>query len=269
MLDDIRQRYGYGRVADLQTKHVQADLERSKGHARNNRLKAWRGFGKWLAEAFKIPDPTIGVRKAPVLASNGHAPWTENEIEAYRDHWSIETQARLTFELLYWTGARISDAIRLGPGNVDADGWIVFRQQKTGGEVAIPFQRALPEFAEGMAADLAFLHRAIYARESKHMTWMTTAHGKSRSVKAASQWFSAKAREAGIEGKSAHGLRKSRARALAEAGGTSAQIGAWTGHQSLSEIERYIRDFSKRKVLSSTKKEQKIPTLAEKVPNTR
>lgn len=90
------------------------------------------------------------------------------------------------------------------------------------------------------------------------MTWMTTAHGKSRSVKAAGQWFAAKARAAGIYGRSAHGLRKSRARALAEAEGTSVQIGAWTGHESLSEIERYIRNFNKRKALSSTKAEQKF-----------
>ncbi|MFV0409396.1 MAG: hypothetical protein ACK5LJ_06780, partial [Paracoccus sp. (in: a-proteobacteria)] len=62
-------------------------------------------------------------------------------------------------------------------------------------------------------------------------------------------------------------LRKSRARALAEAEGTSAQIGAWTGHESLSEIERYIRNFNKRKVLSSTKTEQKVPTQPTKVPN--
>lgn len=98
------------------------------------------------------------------------------------------------------------------------------------------------------------------------MTWMTTVYGKSRSVKAAGQWFAAKARAAGVRGRTAHGLRKSRARALAEAGGTSAQIGAWTGHESLSEIERYIRHFNKRKVLSSTNAEQKVPTSAIAVP---
>jgi len=142
----------------------------------------------------------------------------------------------------------------------------VFRQQKTGGEVAIPFTRVLPNFAEDMESDLALLHAALNARNERHITWMTTIHGKSRSIKAAGQWFAAKARAAGISERSAHGLRKSRARALAEAEGTSAQIGAWTGHESLSEIERYIRNFNKRKVLSSTKKEQKVPTQPTKVP---
>ncbi len=39
----------------------------------------------------------------------------------------------------------------------------------------------------------------------------------------------------------AHGLRKAAARRLAEAGATSKQIAAVTGHKTLSEIERYTR----------------------------
>lgn len=131
MLDEIRERYGHGRVVDLRTKHIEADLERFAGHARNNHLKAWRGFGKWLSETYKIADPTTEARKAPVAQSDGRPPWSEDEIEAFRAHWSINTPERLAFELIYWTGARISDSVRLGQGNVDRDGWIAFCQQKT------------------------------------------------------------------------------------------------------------------------------------------
>jgi integrase len=257
MLDEIRERYGHARVSDLQQKHVEAALNRFSGHAWNNHLKTWRGLGKWLAQKYNIEDPAIGIKKAPVAQSEGHTPWSKEDIEEFRSHWSLETPERLAFEIIFWTGARISDAVRLGYGNVDQDGWLVFRQQKTGGEVAIPFARALPEFAEGMMPDLSFIHAALDARKDKHVTWITTAHGKSRSAKAAGQWLAAKARAAGVNGRSAHGLRKSRARALVEAGGTTAQIGAWTGHESLSEIERYIRNFNKRMVLSSTEQEQK------------
>ncbi|MBM7070393.1 hypothetical protein [Actibacterium sp. 188UL27-1] len=117
-----------------------------------------------------------------------------------------------------------------------------------------------------MQRDLDFLCAALDARLDKHMTWITTAFETSRSVKAAGQWFAAKTRAAGIHGRTAYGLRKSRSRALAEAGGTSVQIGAWTGHESLSEIERCIRGLNKRKVLSGTETEQKVPTSATKVP---
>lgn len=266
ILDEIRRNHGKGLVRDLRTKHVESALKKYSGHARNNRLKVWRAFGKWLKDVYKIDDPAENVKKSPVPKSKGHLPWSDDQIEAFRAFWPIGTSERLAFEVIYFTGARISDAFRLGQGNVDQEGWLVFNQQKTGGEVAIPFSRPLPDFASGMHSDLRFLEAALDARSDKHITWITTAFGTSRSVKAAGQWFVAKARAAGIHGRTAHGLRKSRSQALAEAGGNSVQIGAWTGHESLSEIERYIRGLNKRKVLSGTETERKVPTSATKVP---
>jgi len=87
----------------------------------------------------------------------------------------------------------------------------------------------------------------VTPRSDKHITWITTTFGTSRRVKAAGQWFAAKARAAGIHGRAADGLGKSRSQALAEAGGNSVQIGAWTGHDSLFKIERYIRGLNKIK----------------------
>ncbi|WP_338147736.1 tyrosine-type recombinase/integrase [Neoroseomonas terrae] len=50
------------------------------------------------------------------------------------------------------------------------------------------------------------------------------------------------AREAGIpSGLAPHGLRKARCRPLAEAGATTHQIAAVTGHKNLKEVETYTR----------------------------
>ncbi|SMR82061.1 Site-specific recombinase XerD [Aliiroseovarius halocynthiae] len=210
ILDEIRQNHGKGLVRDLRTKHVEAALGKFSGHARNNRLKVWRAFGKWLEEIYKIEDPAQNIKKSPVPKSRGRVPWSKEDIAAFRAFWPIETPERLAFEVIYFTGARISDAIRLGQGNVDQDGWLVFSQQKTGGEVAIPFNRPLPKFASGMQSDLQCLRTALDARPDKHITWITTAFGTSRSAKSAGQWFAAKARAAGIQGRSAHHQRLSR-----------------------------------------------------------
>jgi integrase len=261
VLDDIARRYGHANRAELAARHIEADLSQFRGHVRNNRLKVWRGFCAWLQDHDGLArDPSDGIKRAKTAKSNGHVPWTADEIEAYRAHWQIGTVERLAFELIYWTGARVSDAVRLGPGNVDREGWLSFRQKKTGGEVSIPFDRPLPDFAQVYASDLAMLHDAIRHRPERHMTYLHTRAGASRSGKAVSQWFAARARVAGVQGKTAHGLRKARAKALAEAGGSAPQIGAWTGHESLKEIERYIRDFSKRQALSRTERGQKVPT---------
>jgi integrase len=157
---------------------------------------------------------------------------------------------------MFWTAARLADAARLGPGMLDRAGWLVFRQGKTGGEVAVPLARALPGFAAGMQADLDHLRAALDARPDRHMTFLTTEAGAARSVKAMGMWFAGAARAAGITGKSAHGLRKSRATLLAEAGATEHQIGAWTGHESLSEVRRYTRKADKRRILSGPREDQ-------------
>ncbi|GBR37695.1 hypothetical protein AA101099_0837 [Neoasaia chiangmaiensis NBRC 101099] len=47
---------------------------------------------------------------------------------------------------------------------------------------------------------------------------------------------------------SGHGLRKAAARRLAEAGCTTHQIAAITGHKTLSEVERYTRAVDQRKL---------------------
>ena len=119
--------------------------------------------------------------------SDGHVAWSKDEISVFRTFWPIRTSERLAFEVIYFTGARISDAFRLGQGNVDRKGWLVFNQQKTGGEVAIPFSRPLPDFASGMQSDLQFLRAVLDARSDKHITWLTTAFGTLRSVRAAGQ----------------------------------------------------------------------------------
>lgn len=158
--------------------------------------------GKTQGGSARQPMP----KKTPVAQSDGHAPRSKIEVDAFRAFWPVDTPERLAFEVIFWTGARISDAVRLGHGNMDREGWVLFRQQQTGGEVAIPFDRALPDFAEGMEDDLACLHAALNARKDKHMKSIITAHGRSRSVKAAGRRFAAKARAAGIFGRSAHEL---------------------------------------------------------------
>lgn len=266
-LDYIAEHYGSGRVVDLRRKHIEHDLSRMTGHARNLQLKTWRAFCAWMVDHYELPaDPSDGIKRALTPKTEGHLPWSAEHVAAFRAYWPIGTMERLAFELIHWTGARVVDAVRLGEGNVDREGWLTFRQQKTGGLVEIPLRRELPEFAEIYEPDRLLLLQAIEARPERHLTWLATRAGASRSHKSVSQWFAAKTRKAGIEGRSAHGLRKSRAIALAEAGATSRQIGAWTGHESLAEIEHYTRRYDRRRALSRTEGGQKTSNSPDQLP---
>jgi integrase len=253
--DDLVRKAGHVPFRQIAEKHVLADLGTVEGHKAVKRLKLWRLLCRHAIRTnLAATNASAGISKPPAPKSVQHAPWSEDDKTRFRAHWPLGTPQRLAFEALNWTGARISDAVRLGKGNVDRDGWLCYRQSKTGGDVAVPFDRSVPEVAD--PADLEQLHAALDARETQHITWLVTAQGRSRSEKAASQWFAAAARAAGIEGKTAHGLRVARAIEIAERGGTTHQIGAWLGHVSLDEIEHYSRAAERKRILGGTNPER-------------
>lgn len=257
ILGQIVAKAGAGMIRDLKPRHIDADIAPLSPHPANARLKTWRGMCSWAKDAgLLIDNPAPGAKPKRIPKSDGHETWAADDIVRFRAHWPIGTAQRLTFELLFWTAVRVADSARLGPGMVDKAGWLVFRQGKTGGEVAVPLARALPAFAVGMQGDLDQLRAALDARPERHMTFLTTEAGAARSVKALSMWFVGAAKAAGVMGKSAHGLRKSRATLLAEAGATEHQIGAWTGHESLTEVRRYTRKADKRRILSGEKDQE-------------
>lgn len=88
------------------------------------------------------------------------------------------------------------------------------------------------------------------------MTWLVTAYGSARSEKAASNWFSKAYREAGLKDedrRTEHDLRVTCATRMAELGASTHQLGAWTGHESLSEIEDYTKAAAKKALLTQNK----------------
>lgn len=76
----------------------------------------------------------------------------------------------------------------------------------------------------------------------------TQAYGKARSEKAASQWFAAACRAAGVT-KTAHGLRKYRGAILSETGATLTQRKNWLGHRTEAESDHYAQSASAAKIM--------------------
>ncbi|PZX18408.1 site-specific recombinase XerD [Palleronia aestuarii] len=241
-----------GRVAfaSVRPEHIRHQMDSMERNPANERLKSWSALGEFaLGRRLIITKPTEGVKKLKVEATQGYLPWTFSDISKYRSRWEYGTEERIAFELQYWAGSRISDTVGLGPKNVDDDGWLVFIQEKTNSEVSVPFDRGLPKFA--VAEDLEHLRLAIAAMGERTETFMLTVHGKPRSRKGASQWFSERAQMANVPaGKTSHGLRKSRMILHAERGANIHQIAAWSGHETLKEIERYTKRAERRRLLS-------------------
>ncbi len=239
---------GAARVAGLRERHIRADMEGKAPVPANHRLKVWRAILGFAVEQRVIPQNPAALVARRKVKSTPYPPWGVDQIETFRAHWPIGSAPRIAFEIFWWSGARCCDVRRLGPAMVDGHGWLSFTQQKTGGGVAIPWSCALPEIWAPFAADYARLRASLDG--AAHEAFVVTEFGKPRSEKGLSQWFAKKARAAlGDARFTAHGLRKSRAIAIIEIGGTPHQVGAWTGHDSLKEIEDYTKGASKRRLL--------------------
>ncbi|MFN7397916.1 MAG: tyrosine-type recombinase/integrase [Sandaracinobacter sp.] len=164
---------------------------------------------------------------------DGYKPWTEADVVAFEERWPLGTKQRLAFALMLHTAQRRGDAIRLGPQHLK-EGRLAFTQRKTGASVNIPVKRELAA--------------AIDAAPSGHLSFLVTEFGKPFSDAGFGNWFRSACDEAGLIGRTAHGLRKTAAIRMAEAGATNAEIKAWTGHKTDSEVARYIKAANKARL---------------------
>lgn len=264
-LDAMRKNYGSGLLTHLTQQHIQKDLAKLRPHPANNRLKVWRAVcGWWVDMGLLEINPAERIKRRKVPKSDGFKYWTEEDAATFRTYWPLHTAERLAFELLHWTGARMSDAVRLTEGMIGRDGWLTYKQAKTGGDVHVPFRVAAPAYSEPEGQ--AMLLAAMDARPDRHAVLMVTSFGTARSIKAASAWFAKAARAAGIDGKSAHGLRKRRANILAQNEATDKQSAAWLGHESLAMVQQYSKGADLRKTIMGTGREQKSSNFAAIVP---
>ncbi|ETD82027.1 site-specific integrase [Rhodobacter capsulatus] len=253
--DAIEAAYGTALLTGLKQRHIEADLGSLPPVAANKRLKAWRRILASAKQRQEVEiDPSVSVRRAKIKTT-GFPAWTRAEIEKFREHWPIGTVQRTCFELVYWTGARTKDAVKFGPRNIDDDGVLEYRQTKTGNPALVPLSNPLPPFAKRWAAEREGVKEAL-ACLAGGFTFLE-AQGRVRSVKGLGNLISDAARDAGIK-KSAHGLRKSRLTAIAEARGTSHAIMAWGGHQSLAEAERYTRAAERKRLIMDEEHDENV-----------
>jgi site-specific recombinase XerD len=217
-------------------------------------LYAMRGLFQWaVAAGHCTGDPTVGV-KAMLPKSDGHLTWSADWCRMFEARWARGTPERLDYDVLYFTGLRIGDAVRLGRQHLNAGG---IRAEKTGKWIPIPIDE-MPELAVVLAAAPA-----------NALTFITGRGGRPMTSHAFGARFRRAARIAGVPG-TAHGLRKTRATLIVEAGGTDAELNAfmgWTGTQ-MAQLYTRSRDqalLARRAAAKANEKRTSIPAPAIKV----
>ncbi len=243
-IDQIAAKAGRALVADLAPRHIRRDIADLSPHAANNRLKVWRVLMNHAIDLDLIetnPARDVKRRKTP---PGGYHCWTDDEIAQFRTHHASGTKARLAFEVALWTGARRGDLVRLGRQHI-SDGSLSYVSEKTRVEVCIPV--------------LAEVLAEIDQVPRTQMLFLAGDDGQPQNYHGFGRWLRRRCREAGLPSRcSVHGLRKARARRMAEAGASTHAIAAWGGWKTLVEVAHYTEAADRRRLThAGTEQKQK------------
>jgi integrase len=203
-----------------------------------NRVKALRRLCKWArGEGHLLVNPALELEFIR-RKTDGHPPWTDEEIKKFRDHWPIGTMQRLAFELMLGCGLAKVDAIAGGPKNVEefkGQKLLHYRRSKTGVHGHPPMPK---ELLDAIAA--------VNLKSTTH--FLLTSYGKPFTSSASfGNWFADACELAKVE-KTPHGLRKKCAVGYAERGCTASQLCSIMAWSSIKEAEVYTRAASRRKM---------------------
>jgi integrase len=224
------------RIAKRETPTFDPENPVGGPEAANNLLRVVRILCAFAVDddpPWRRDNPALGIKKFK-MKGDGFAPWSEDDIAKYLKRWGAGTRQRLALLLLLYTGQRRSDVIVMGRQHASGSTLRV-KQSKTGAQLVIPMHPDLRGVLKTLPKDgLAFL---------------TTQYGKPFKDGASfGNQFSDWCRAAGLKDRSAHGLRKSASIRLVEAGCTTKQVQAITGHASLREVERYTKAAEQEKL---------------------
>lgn len=232
-LERFRLKHGDKPVKALLARHVVGWMDEMTDtpHAANDLRKMLNQLMK-LAILMDWRDTNpIDVIDPMEIDSDGYHCWSEEEIAQFDARWALGTRERLAKELLLYTALRRKDMVVVGKQNRTRGGEkLVLRHTKNKSETTV-------RILDPLAA-------ALDAIENEHLTYLVTKFGKPFTPAGFGNWFRDTCDEAGLGHCSAHGLRKAMARRLAEAGATSLEGRAVTGHKSDTMFAHYAASAS-------------------------
>ena len=180
--------------------------------------------------------PANPVREVVKLDVDGEAAWVWTP-ELFTAYESNASETDLTFYMLArYTGQRKGDCCDMGWTDIDLKGnRIHVVQEKTGVKIWVPLHKRLRKY-------LTTLPR----RGTHILTSPVT--GKRYAKQSITNYVSARCDALGFKGYSAHGLRHSAGKALAEAGCTPQEIMAILGHVTEKQAMHYCKQARQLKM---------------------
>jgi len=201
-----------------------------------NFLDAMRGVFRWAKSAkHVVVDPTEGIKSPKRKKGPGFPVWTEADAEAYEKRWPIGTKERVWLDVLFYTGLRRGDAVRLGRQHV-RDGKATLRTEKSQGQITV----TLPI--------LPVLQRTLDAGPIGELAFICGKNGKPLTKESFGNAFKEACQAAGLVNRSAHGCRKIAATRAAENGATVAQLNAIFGWSGTAMASLYTQAADRKRL---------------------
>lgn len=259
--------HGSKRWAKLESNHIQDIRDKARRRARtastsgieagNSIVKDIAAMLSWATRPEQKLKPKGWQHPCANLKitqeTEGHHPWTHDEINQFLDYWQIGTMQHTAMLCLWITGVRASDVIKLShkdtKDNIVA---VPVTKTKQGKNKILKFEIE-PELRAALDAS-----RVTNMRQ----TFLCTAYGQPfSSPKSFSNWFGKAVRKAGLPSHcTPHGVRKALAQKMANSGVTAPELCAFFGWANLREAQTYIemaeseqRSFAARAKLKVTK----------------
>jgi len=212
-------------VAGLERVDILRWLDEMTHGAANKMLRVLKILMTFAQDrAYRKDNPAKGIK---LIKGGEHRAWTAEEMAAFEQRWPIGTLQRTGYALALLTGQRRADIAALRWAHAAGETFKL-TQQKTNTVLVIPIH---PELKKA----LAVVHPrsdTILANKGKALNPIYFGHLMAAAIEAAGL-----PRECVL-----HGLRKSAACALIDAGCTAYQAAAITGHKSVRMLELYARD---------------------------
>lgn len=207
--------------------------------AADNFVKAIRAMYAWGIERGHVKaNPATGIGR--INRGTGAAPWTVDDLKRYRQRHPAGTMAHLALSLFMFTACRIGDAVRLGRANevtVDGVAWLDWTPEKKGSaRVRVPIAPPL----------LAAIRSQVVTHPA---AYLLTEQGQPFSSKDSfSRRFAKWCEQAGLEGRSAHGIRKAAGELMALHGASQYHIMSIHGHTQAKTSEVYTQGANRARL---------------------
>lgn len=205
----------------------------------DNALKAFSAAYKWAIERGRAQvNPLAGVRRVHI-PKGGATPWSATDLKAFLKQHGPGSPARRWLFLALFTACRIGDVILLGRQHEvkhDDQVWLDWQPGKKGSAfVSIP-----------MAPQLL---NELRSATIEGPTYLLTTYGKPyKTPESFRRMVQAWTTQAGMEGRSQHGVRKAMGELLAESGCSQHQIMAVMAHTKPNTSAIYTQNADRRRL---------------------